>query len=833
MNKTTVRNNIRRAPVACAALVACLLATPATHASHVAESLTLDQQTVAATNQLLAAWAQARRTPGPLGAAAVAQLTDLARQRQDLLVALLRQDPSVAAARLLPRALRGRLPTQVAAFIEQEVRVDGTAFVHVADDFAGGRSRATLKMQGRDATPETALDVYAVPDVGGERELHRHAGKRVVVEGVRIGGALLLLDKRQLQAAGDATGGTGGTLQAAATVVSGDQKTLSILLNFNDATLTCTAADLTNRLFGATGSTVNVDYQQSSQGLVSFSGTAVGPFTIDYSSAGSCNYSAWATAAEAAARAAGTDPSTYARVNYVTPPNSTCGWSGLAYMPGRQSWVQACGATGVFAHELGHNLSLHHAATPTAEYGDGSDPMGGARLVTHNGANRVMAGWMPSGTVQDVTVGGSYPLATISSNAPATSPQVLRLAKTDTAEKYYVSLRAPMNLDAALGASYQNTVGIHRAAGTLPTRTYLLQNLAAGQTFSDTTNGITVTNQGVSNGIATVGVAFLGATCTRAQPLVSVTPASQTAGPGATLAYAVKVTNQSSAACAPSSFAMSQTLPAGFSGSFSNASLTIAPGANASSTWSVTSPSSATDATYTLTAGATDGASGNMASVHASDIVYTDPATSCVRAAPQLAVSPAEQTSPAGTAVSYTLGVTNRNSDACGPSTLALSQALPAGFTGSLGAASVVLAPGASTSVTWSVASSGNLAGGLYNLSATASDSVSGGAAAVSAVNALTATTTDTTPPALSITSPAPNATLGSKVVTLAATASDASGVQSVEFYVDGKLIATDTAVPYTASWNPRKAASGNHTVMVRAIDKAGNAASQSITLTK
>jgi hypothetical protein len=831
MKTTTVSRNGRRARVVLTALVAGLMATTELHASHVGESLSLDQQTVVATNQLLAAWAQARRTPGPLGAAAITQLADLARQRKELLVALLRQDPSVAAARLIPRVLRGRLPAQVAAYIEQEVRVDGTTFVHVTDDFAAGRSKAILKMQSRDATPEAALNVYAVADAGGERELHRLAGTRVTMNGVRIGDNLLLLDKRQLQAAGGATT-SGSTLQAATSVVSGNQKTLSILLNFSDVALTCTAADLSNRLFGATGATVNADYQQSSQGLVGFSGAAVGPFTVNYSSSGSCDYSAWASAAEAAARAAGIDPSTYMRVNYVTPPNSSCGWTGLAYMPGRQSWVQACGATGVFAHELGHNLSLHHAATPTAEYGDGSDPMGGARLVGHNGANRVMAGWMPSGTVQDVAVGGSYPLATISSNAPATSPQVLRLPKADTAETYYVSLREPMNLDASLSSAYQNTLSVHRAAGSLPTRTYLLQSLAAGQTFSDATNGISITNQGVSNGVATVGVAFLGSTCTRGLPLVSVAPASQTGGPGATLAYTVNVTNQSSAACAPSSFAMSQALPSGFSGSFANPSFTLAPGASASSTWSVTSPTSAIDSTYTLTAGATDAASGNMASGHASDIVYTDPSTTCVRAAPELVVTPSAQSGSAGSALAHTLGVTNRNSAACGTSTIALSQTLPGGFSGSLGASSIALAPGASTNVAWSVASSASLPAGTYTLNATASDSVSGSAASASATDTLTGST-DTTPPSVTITSPASNTSIGSKVVGLAASASDASGIRSVEFYVDGKLIATDTAAPYAATWNPRKAAAGSHTVLVRAVDNAGNAATQSITVTK
>ena len=50
-------------------------------------------------------------------------------------------------------------------------------------------------------------------------------------------------------------------------------------------------------------------------------------------------------------------------------------------------------------------------------------------------------------------------------------------------------------------------------------------------------------------------------------------------------------------------------------------------------------------------------------------------------------------------------------------------------------------------------------------------------------------------------------------------------------FYVDDSLLARDTAGPYTASWNLRKAASAAHTVRVRATDGAGNVGTQSITV--
>ena len=385
-------------------------------------------------------------------------------------------------------------------------------------------------------------------------------------------------------------------------------------------------------------------------------------------------------------------------------------------MPGRQSWVQSCGATGVFSHELGHNLSFHHAATPTSEYGDSSDPMGGAQVVNHNAANRVMAGWTSGGAVSDVTIGGSYALSTLSSTTVTSSPQVLRIVKPDTHEYYYVSLREAVGLDAGLAASFINTVSVHRSTGTLPNKTYLLQNLGAGQSFTDSVNGITIANQAVSNGTATVAVTLGASACVRNAPTVAIGPASQTAGAGTTLAYTVSVTNRNSAACGTSTFALTQALPAGFSGSLGIASLAIAAGTSASTNWSVTSSTATADATYTLTASAADSATGVATAAHASDVVYSAPP--------------------------------------------------------------------------------------------------------------------DGTPPSLTITSPSDLAKLSGNKASITASASDSSGVQAVEFYVDGALLARDTSAPYAANWNLRRAAAGSHSIRVRAIDARGNAVERNITVT-
>jgi len=92
---------------------------------------------------------------------------------------------------------------------------------------------------------------------------------------------------------------------------------------------------------------------------------------------------------------------------------------------------------------------------------------------------------------------------------------------------------------------------------------------------------------------------------------------------------------------------------------------------------------------------------------------------------------------------------------------------------------------------------------------------------------ALTAGTGDTTPPTTSITAPAGGATV-SGTTSVTASASDNVGVSKVEFYLDGALQATDTASPYSWSWNTTASANGSHSLQSKAYDAAGNVGSSS-----
>jgi len=89
----------------------------------------------------------------------------------------------------------------------------------------------------------------------------------------------------------------------------------------------------------------------------------------------------------------------------------------------------------------------------------------------------------------------------------------------------------------------------------------------------------------------------------------------------------------------------------------------------------------------------------------------------------------------------------------------------------------------------------------------------------------------------VSITAPLNNSTIYDSLVshttTLTAIASDSqSGVASVQFRIDGRIIATDAAAPYSASWNTTSVADGPHTLTVIAKDRAGKTATTTETVT-
>jgi hypothetical protein len=118
-------------------------------------------------------------------------------------------------------------------------------------------------------------------------------------------------------------------------------------------------------------------------------------------------------------------------------------------------------------------------------------------------------------------------------------------------------------------------------------------------------------------------------------------------------------------------------------------------------------------------------------------------------------------------------------------------------------------------SCSWNTKTSAN---GSHTLMARAYDAAGNSRSSSASVTVFN----DTTAPTVSITSPT-NGAVVSGTVTVNASASDNVGVTKVLFSVDGAQTSIDTASPFSYSWDTKNAASGSHTLMVKAYDATGN----------
>jgi gametolysin peptidase M11/alpha-galactosidase-like protein len=412
---------------------------------------------------------------------------------------------------------------------------------------------------------------------------HLRSGMKLTARGRSKGQELLL--------AADGDGSQNITVNAVPTsTVAGDQKTLVIMANLTDASVTCSAESIRDLMFNGPTSSVDGLYRETSWNAVSFGGQVVGPYVLgDVIS--SCNFSAWADAADAAAQADGIDLAAYPRKVYVMPRG--CSISGLADVgtsPSR-TWIFRCDFPDVFAHELGHNLGMRHASTPTSIYGDNSDVMGGTGrpLRQINAPHREAMGWLSPQDLIPVTQDGTYTIGPLEVNPlDSALASALKVFKTDTNEYYYVSYRAPIGFDANTDtAFYHDRTSVHRWDGA--NATYLVALLADGENFVDLVNGITISQNSHSADRASVQLHFDPA-CRPALPAVSLAPSSQNANPGGTVEYTVSVTNSDGVHCLQSTFDLRHSVPFGWAGNVVPASVTLLPGSTGSATLAVTSP---------------------------------------------------------------------------------------------------------------------------------------------------------------------------------------------------------------------------------------------------
>jgi hypothetical protein len=482
---------------------------------------------------------------------------------------------------------------------ETPVTVTGELTILHADDFANKRGNFFYSL--KDVKTNKIFNLHFAK----KSPLHLRSGAIVTVRGKAKGQELFLAadeeEKKSIE-----------TVVPATEAVTGEQRTIVLVVNFLDASVSCSIDAIQDLMFNDHyDNSIDDFYQETSFGNVWFTGDVVGPYTIDYTSTGTCEFSAWANAADAAAQADGIYLSAYDRKVYVFPKVNPCGYGGLGTVGGNPSraWIFYCGMDDLFAHELGHNLGMHHAATLTSEYGDRSDVMAiaGVGLRQVNAPHKEQMGWVTPEQVLTVSEDGIYDIAPLEVHSlDALAHQVLKIAKSDTNEYYYLSYRRPLGFDANLSSTYCDRLNVHRYKGSGAVQTYFLDALLEGETFEDAVNGVTITALSRNNDYMTVQVTT-SATCNPNTPTVNLLPASQSGEPGMTLNYTFSLTNRDSSRCAETTFYLNSSLPGGWRGTLYPETLTLLPGETGSATLSVTSPVGTVEDSYVLKVDASDG----------------------------------------------------------------------------------------------------------------------------------------------------------------------------------------------------------------------------------
>jgi fibronectin type 3 domain-containing protein len=278
-------------------------------------------------------------------------------------------------------------------------------------------------------------------------------------------------------------------------------------------------------------------FSEASNGRISVTGEVYGWFTLTASTS-TCDYNAWGNAARSAAAAAGINMASFTNYVYAFPKVDACPWGGLGSVFGAHSWINGKVKMNLYVatHELGHNFGAHHAATlrctqggsrvafskscTSDEYGDPFDIMGGNGSYSStfhvNNWHRRQIGALTTADQQTVTLNGNYTLA--AAQLAGGTPRILRVARP-SGDFYYLEYRRPYGLFDPFSstAPVVNGVSIRIAPDTrrIPsqlidttpeTTTFNDAALAAGRTFTDLVNGITITTLSTSSTSASVRV---------------------------------------------------------------------------------------------------------------------------------------------------------------------------------------------------------------------------------------------------------------------------------------------------------------------------------------
>ena len=555
--------------------------------------------------------------------------------------------------------------------------------------------------------PKGAANVEGVMEMifDGEPPDHLRTGKKVKVKGRATKSKLWVSEVAALDGDGSSSTGSGNTVAAATT---GDRKTITFVINMDGvdyaaegaSPYTQTHVDNSGKaMHDPVQFSVNSAYEEASFGQVTFSGSAASDVflvSIPYDPEEKCAYYTIASNADAASPV---NLNGYLHRLYVVPPKaiSGCGWLALGQVGSygsntvRRSWSTRIDPI-AFAHELGHNIGWHHAATDpdndgtkNVEYGDTSDLMGYCCAKRKlNSVHVDQVGWFDHSSLRDkvvdVTSPGEYSIAPLGSDpGSSTYPQILKITPA-TGRPYYLSYRQRTGMDAGMSSTYTTGVNIHRGEKS-NNWSYLVKVLKTNITdpsvseFHDPENSLTISQVTNNDNFVTIDVSF-GGECVVGDTQVSLSPSSQevsslTQSPS----YTVTIANNDSVECGETNYQVSLVsvkdalgnVEPNISGTVQDPSVMVGPQGQSSTTVTL-GLGDVENGMYTMAVDVSEqNAAEPMHSQQATGSVNVNVAV-CEIGQPAVTVQPnAQVLTYVGQLVPYNVTVTNNDSTACQP----------------------------------------------------------------------------------------------------------------------------------------------------------------------